>query len=527
MGIGGLKEKICNVTGVTITYKDEWQNIPLSERYSGSFEIIDRDIIYCIPAGDSSDFEGVIKFLERREEILREMNLWDKTYYEIKDYSHVFNNPGRRSRMIVKDDMTRQENHMLGFVSHGASVVIRTIFKVAQKLFRSPINLDSVDTYEEAISKIMEYKKKPSKSTLLYPKTKSLSKKEFAKYLDFLIEDIGMINWNIAGTTVFESVSDDAPFKPVYDLLAVIKSDNDELIKSLLQKEEELHLANNKLKDTTDELSRAKNHLEDEVSRRTVELEYAKDRAEEAMQVKSRFLANMSHELRTPLHAILSFAEFGQKRFDTSTKEKIIKYFKRIHESGNRLLITVNDILDLSKLSSGKISYKKTKNSVVDTIRVVLTELSPLLHNKEIDVVFEDDVENKIAFYDNVRIMQVVRNLISNAIKFSPLKSTITIVLRDSFLIDDIKCKEHKAIEVHIVDEGIGVPEDELALVFEEFVQSSVSEDNTGGTGLGLPISKEIIENHCGQIWAMYNRDKPGSTFAFSIPIVPDDVSNQ
>ncbi|MGL1935898.1 MAG: HAMP domain-containing histidine kinase [Fibrobacterales bacterium] len=521
----GFKSKVCPFSGLTITYKDEWCNISFTDSYSGSFELIDSNILHAIAVGDSSNPEGVSQFFKRREKILIECNLLGTHYYELKDYSGVYNNPGKQSRMVVKEALEKEEGHLQAFVSYGGSFIVRTILRVANNLFLTPIKLESARSYEEGLERILSYRLGGHDEEAPYNDIGAVSAHQFATELRSLVNTVGNINWKVSGDEEFHMVPDSALFKQVYDLLAVIKSDNDVLIENLISKEEEQRTTNVKLQELMTELSDAKINLETKVKKRTEELQFAKDRAEEAIQVKSQFLANMSHEFRTPLHAILSFAELGEKRSVSIEDEKIIKYFGRIKESGDRLLETVSDILDLSKLASGKVSYIKTKNSITDTVRTILNELAQLIKNKSITIDLSIECTQRVAVYDNVRIMQVLRNLLSNAIKFSPEDSTITIQVVDSILIDDKVDAEYPAIECRVIDEGVGVPEGELISVFDEFVQSSSSDNGAGGTGLGLPISKEIIESHSGQIWAMYNQHGPGSTFIFSIPIEPYEDS--
>ncbi|MGL1901251.1 MAG: HAMP domain-containing histidine kinase [Fibrobacterales bacterium] len=517
----GFKTKVCPFSGLIITYKDEWCNIPFTDSYSGSFELIDSNILHTQAVGDSSNSEAVSKFFKRRVDILSECNLLGTNYYELKDYSQVYNNPGKQSRMVVKDTLEKEEGHLHAFVCYGGSFIVRTILRVANNLFTTPIKIESARSYEEGLERILQYRSGTHNVKLPYAGVKTVSAMQFGLELRNLVDTVGQINWKVSGDEDFHEIPDTALFKQVYDLLAVIKSDNDVLIESLISKEEEQRTTNVKLNELMSELSDAKMNLEVKVEKRTVELQFAKDMAEEAMQVKSRFLANMSHELRTPLHAILSFAELGEKRSVSIEDNKIPKYFGRIKESGDRLLETVSDILDLSKLASGKVSYIKTKNSIADTIKTILNELAQLIKNKSIYVDLSIECTYKVVMYDNVRIMQVLRNLLSNAIKFSPVDSTITIQIKDSFLIDEISFIEYPSIECRVIDEGVGIPKGELISVFDEFVQSSSSDSGAGGTGLGLAISKEIIENHQGQIWAMYNKHGPGSTFIFSIPIEP------
>ena len=242
----------------------------------------------------------------------------------------------------------------------------------------------------------------------------------------------------------------------------------------------------------------------------------AKESAEMANREKSRFLSNMSHELRTPMHAILSFASMALKKPDD--QEKVVRYLNNIKISGNRLTNLLNDLLDLAKLESGKIELDLNIEDVTAVVEYALTEVESLIAEKSITIEF-DNSQYFECYLDRKLIIQVLINLFSNAIKFSPSESKISILLdkHEMVLGDGIQ----EAIKISVIDEGIGIPQNELGHVFDKFIQSSKTQTQAGGTGLGLPITKEIIELHSGKIWAESssgNLDK-GSVFKILLPV--------
>ncbi len=281
------------------------------------------------------------------------------------------------------------------------------------------------------------------------------------------------------------------------------------------QAKNELQINNQQLEEIIDwrtsELSKVNEHLSEEM----IKHEQAQLQAEEANQAKSEFLANMSHELRTPMHAILSFAAMGEGKINTATKDKLKLYFSRIRESGERLLCLLNDLLDLSKLEAGRMELDIAEHDLKSVVEKVAVELSELVCNKSLTLEIHPSDVTTTGWFDRDKIAQVVCNLLSNAIKFTPEGKRIEILFDSTLL--SIDNHEVPAIEVTVTDEGVGIPEDELKLVFDKFAQSSKTKTGGGGTGLGLAISQEIIKGHHGTISAK-NNPAGGAAFIFAIP---------
>lgn len=232
----------------------------------------------------------------------------------------------------------------------------------------------------------------------------------------------------------------------------------------------------------------------------------ARDAAEEASRAKSEFIANISHELRTPLQSILGFSELGMVR--GRQHEKLASMFADIHASGQRMLALVNDLLDVSKIESTVGTFHLERTDLRALVREVAREIDPLLAGRQLRLELKLSELPLVAKVDPMRFQQVVRNVLANAIKFSPFHGVIEL---------NGETTPAGEIRIGIADQGPGIPADEIEHVFEAFVQSSLTKDGSGGTGLGLAICRKIIEAHGGRIHAE-NRPGGGAVFLIHVP---------
>ena len=268
------------------------------------------------------------------------------------------------------------------------------------------------------------------------------------------------------------------------------------------------------------ELRRHRDDLEELVRSQTTDLVAAKEAAEQASLAKSEFLANMSHELRTPMHAILSFARLGHAKAVGAPPEKLREYFDRIQGSGSRLLEFVNNLLDSSKFESGKMTMEVRRVDARHVLREVALEVESLFEARGLQLRLLRPECDTWLRADPVRLAQVIRNLLSNALKFSPEGKTITVELADAELPADAQVSTDApaaALRITVADEGEGIPEAELEAVFDKFFQSSSTRTGAGGTGLGLAICRDIVLAHRGTIRAR-NRIEGGAAFDVILP---------
>lgn len=232
---------------------------------------------------------------------------------------------------------------------------------------------------------------------------------------------------------------------------------------------------------------------------------------------KSDFLVNMSHELRTPMHAILNFADMGKCCIEHGDVKKVETCFLRITDSSERLLNLINGLLDLTRLESGRVTFKFTENNIIDCIYAVRNELSSLIEKKNIKIEIVKRNSVSTIKFDKENIIRVLINIISNAIKFSPENSSVIITIDYGKHIINGKEKT-KGIKVSVEDNGPGINTAETELIFAKFIQGSNKiAHKAGGSGIGLAICKEIISAHKGMIWAE-NKDTGGAKINFIIP---------
>ena len=241
--------------------------------------------------------------------------------------------------------------------------------------------------------------------------------------------------------------------------------------------------------------------LFDEIQSKSRELELANKH-------KSEFLANMSHELRTPLNAIIGFSEVLSEKMFGEVNEKQLEYLLDIHTSGQHLLTLINDILDLSKIEAGRMELDLASTS----LPMLLDNCTTLVRERASrqGLVLALEVEPGVADWvaDVRKLKQVVINLLSNAVKFTPAGGRVTLRARRL---------EH-AVEIAVIDTGVGIAEDQQALVFEEFRQAGGDYlRKAEGTGLGLSLAKRFVELHGGTM-RVESRLGQGSTFAFILP---------
>ncbi len=268
------------------------------------------------------------------------------------------------------------------------------------------------------------------------------------------------------------------------------------------------------------------------------EIALSLEKARALAQAKSDFLANMSHELRTPLNAIIGFSEVLRDQYFGNLNEKQGEYVKDILESGKHLLSLINDILDLSKIEAGKVEFEPSKVNIKELLEdsLIIVKEKCMKHGIDLGINIAQDLEDLEITADKRKLKQIMFNLLSNAAKFTPhggeIRVTADLISKFGVRISELEkegkiisdqsaiCNLQSAIEISVADTGIGISSEDQENIFHEFYQVKGNIKNkTPGTGLGLSLSKSLVEMHEGKIWVESDGEGKGSRFSFTLPV--------
>ena len=300
--------------------------------------------------------------------------------------------------------------------------------------------------------------------------------------------------------------------------------DRDKAEKALRRANDELEV---RVKERTSELENANSELRAEIRERKkieTELKSAKQLAESGSRAKSEFLANMSHELRTPLNHIIGFTDLILDKQFGELNETQEDYLKDVEQSSKHLLSLINDILDLSKIEAGKIEIVPSKIDFPTLLEngLVMVKAKALKHSIQLSLDIEDVAVSITA--DERKLKQILYNLLSNAVKFTPDGGKVWLRARGCEF-DDGRSpaagdRSNDGIKISVSDTGIGLNPEDFERIFRPFEQvESATNRSFNGTGLGLSLTKRLVELHGGQIWAESAGEGKGAAFHFILPV--------
>ncbi len=316
----------------------------------------------------------------------------------------------------------------------------------------------------------------------------------------------------------------------------------DLIFRNLKHSETALQNSNDELQAINEELASVNTEfraMNEELQAQQQELAEANRKIQEVSKAKSDFLANMSHELRTPLNSVIGFSEILQDQLFGTLNDKQKEYINDILSSGRHLLNLINDILDLSKVESGKMELELERfplKSIIDTSLTMLKEKA-MKHGIKLAMEVEPEAATVIEA-DERKLKQILFNLLSNAVKFTPDGGSVRVsarrIQKPEFRIQNEKEKVSELrtdnpelgdfMEISVEDTGIGIKTENMPKLFQEFTQlESAYTKNFEGTGLGLALTKKLVELHGGKIWVESEFGK-GSRFVFVIPLKQPQV---
>ncbi len=473
--------------------KDDW-GIEL-ENYGIRFELIENDIIYTIAHGALKE-AYVEKFFKLHEKVLDETGLTAKGYYyRIINWEKLEKTTWKARKMYIDGlkDLNRKVPCNLS-VLFGLNKFMSTIIRISKQFV--PVPITTAKNLEEALTIIKRGKRKETKPKIAkkggkLPK-KTFTEKQIRKHSEELLQFIGTINWDQEGIPP-ENISDSHPFKQVFDAIAILKGDVDDLFQD---------------------------------RKRAEALQQAKFEAEAANLAKSDFLAKMSHEMRTPLNGIIGMAELAMETILDDNQRNILN---TINTEANSLLGLISNVLDFSKIEVGKLELEEIPFDLRILIEEVTNSMALRAEQKGLEFIsfLSPDVPS-LLIGDPGRLRQILNNLASNAIKFSH-EGEIYI---KGEMAEDLG--DRAKIRFLVKDTGIGIPKDKQAVIFESFTQADGSTTRKyGGTGLGTTISKQLVEMMGGEIGVESPSDcelripdsglkkskigGPGSTFWFTV----------